>query len=165
MDSGSNMWWMGPLVFTALRILQTEARITHAQIQGHAIVFRVPLSMRVLFASFIIGITCLVVMSIRREEAWLLVLGEAVVMAACLAWPPTITLTDQAIQRSLWWRPMVTLRWEDVIGVEKDIGGDLHVFGKQRQQQIENFAQYRNLSFHGQLEMYSLRFLQGCQNA
>ena len=88
-DSNSNVWWLGPLALTVLRLLYVEARLTHARVKGQFLVFAASLGIRILFAAGIIGFSVLTALSVGREEMWLLVAGSAIVMLVCLAWPAT----------------------------------------------------------------------------
>src|SRR5258708_1642837 len=114
MNATSNTWWIGPLVLTLLRLLDTEARLSHATARSGALVFRVGLALRLLFLVGIVGFSLGALVSIGREETWLLAMGATLVILACFAWPVTITLDDTQIRRTVWWKPTTTIPWNQV---------------------------------------------------
>jgi hypothetical protein len=61
MDSNSNIWWLGPLGLTVLRLLFVEARLTHVRAKGNMLVFSARPGMRLLFGAGIIGFSALTV--------------------------------------------------------------------------------------------------------
>jgi hypothetical protein len=129
MDSNSNIWWLGPLGLTVLRLLYVEARLTHARVKGKLLVFSAGLGIRLLFGAAIIGFSALTAWNIGREETWLLVMMAVIVVAVCFGWPATITIGELGIKRHLWWRPTLAVPWNEVSGIEKNAGGDIQVFG------------------------------------
>jgi hypothetical protein len=131
MNTTSNSWWIGPLVLTLIQILQTEARLSHAKAAHGAVVFRAALSVRLLFLIGIIGLTALTLASIGREESWLLATAAGFVILVCFGWPATIALDQNAIRRTVWWKPSVVILWSEVSGIEKNSAGDIQVFGNQ----------------------------------
>ena len=74
MDSNSNVWWLGPLGLTVLRILYVEARLTQARVKGDLLVFPAGLGMRLLFGVGIVGFSALVASRIGQEAAWLVLM-------------------------------------------------------------------------------------------
>jgi hypothetical protein len=118
------------MVLTLLRVLQSEARSTHARTKGMVIIFQVALAGRLLIGMGIVGFSVLILMSIGHEETWLLALGAGLVVSACFAWPATLIIVEDGITRRLWWRPTLAFPWKEVSGIEKNQGGDLEVFGK-----------------------------------
>lgn len=133
MNSTSNIWWIGPLVLTLLRLLYMEARLTHSSAKGNLLIFRAGIGIRVLFGIGIIGFSTLTLSSIGHEEVWLLAIGAALVICGCFAWPATVMISEQGVQRSLWWRGALTIPWNDISGIERNAGGDTQVFGKSGQ--------------------------------
>lgn len=133
MDSTSNIWWIGPLVLTLLRLLYTEARLTYASAKGDRLIFRAGIGLRLLFGVGIIGFSALTLSSIGHEEVWLLTMGAAFVIAGCFSWPATIMICEHGVQRRLWWRGSLTIPWSEVSGIEKNAGGDIQVFARSGQ--------------------------------
>jgi len=133
MDSNSNIWWLGPLGLTVLRLLYVEAQLTHVRAKGNLLVFSAGLGIRLLFGVGIVGFSALTVSNIGREETWLLATMVIIVVAVCLAWPATITTGEIGIKRYVWWRPTVAILWNEVSGIEKNAGGDIQVFGNHGQ--------------------------------
>ena|SRR5690349_13901720 len=129
MDSNSNIWWLGPLGLTVLRLLYVEARLTHVRTKDNLLVFSAGLGIRLLLGAGIIGFSALTVSSIGREETWLLVTMAIIIVAVCFAWPATITIGEASIQRHVWWRPTLAIPWNEVSGIEKNAGDDIQVFG------------------------------------
>jgi hypothetical protein len=132
-NPGANVWWIGPLVLTLLRLLYTEGRLSRAAFKNGSFVFRAGIGLRLLFMLGICGFTVGIVLSIGREEFWLLAMGAALVISVCFAWPATITVDDAAITRSLWWRRLEAIPWKQVSAIECNAGGDLQVFGNHGQ--------------------------------
>jgi hypothetical protein len=133
MNSTSNIWWIGPLVLTVLRLLYVEARLSHAASDGGVLIFRSSLGLRLLLLVGIVGFSAGTLLSIGKEETWLLVIGAMLGMAACFVWPATIILDGSAIRSKVWWRSSTALPWNQVSAIEKNMGGDLQVFGTQGQ--------------------------------
>lgn len=131
MDANSNVWWLGPLGLTVLRILYVEARVSQARTRGNLLLFPAGLGIRFLFGGGIIGFSALVVSSIGQEATWLLVTMTMVILALCFAWPATITIGEDGIRQHTWWRPMRMIHWTDVTGIQKEVSGDIEVFCKQ----------------------------------
>jgi hypothetical protein len=129
----SNMWWQGPFVLMVLRLVHTEALLLRAKRNGEVLVFRGALSMRVLFACGIAGLSFGVYFSIGREEMWLLLLAATMVLGLCLAWPATISLGPDGLRRHLWWRRTTAIPWTEVTGIQKNQGEDIEVFGRNGQ--------------------------------
>jgi hypothetical protein len=63
-----------------------------------------------------------------------------IVVAACFAWPTTIAVGEAGVQRHVWWRPTLTIPWNEVSGIEKTAGNDIHVFGDHGQ--CVNFTRF-----------------------
>jgi hypothetical protein len=130
MNSTSNIWWIGPLMLTLLRLLYWEARLTHANRQGTTLIFRGAKTLRLLFGLGIIGFSVLIMLSIGHEEKWIRAGSTGFVIAWCFGWPPTITTNENGLHRHVWWKPAITIPWADVSAIERNVGGDLQVFGK-----------------------------------
>ena len=130
MQQTSNTWWIGPLALTILRLLYVEARLSHASSKLGVLVFRAVPAARLLFLIGIIGFSALTICSIGSEEVWLLAMGAAIVIGACFLWPVAITLDDNAIHASVWWRRSIVIPWDQVCGIESKAGGDIQVFAK-----------------------------------
>ena len=163
MDSNSNIWWLGPLGLTVLRLLFVEARLTHVRAKGNLLVFSTGLGIRLLFGAGIIGFSALTVSNVGREETWLLAAMAMIVVAVCFAWPTTITVGEAGIQRHVWWRPMLTIPWDQVSGIEKTRGDDIHVFGDHGQ--CINFTRFHVDPVGFQDEVLRRAKLKGVSNA
>ena len=75
----------------------------------------------------------LIVTGLRNEKWWVLAGIMAFVILFCFIWPGTIILNFSGIIQQVWWRPTVTIRWSEVSAVERNIAGEIQVFGKQGQ--------------------------------
>jgi hypothetical protein len=82
-ETPSNMWWIGPLVLTLLRVLHTDARVARATAKGGTVVFRAALGVRILIGSGIVGLLILIAKGIGNEETWLLIAGSTLVILMC----------------------------------------------------------------------------------
>jgi hypothetical protein len=133
MTSTSNSWWIGPLVLAVLRLLYVEARQTQAAAKGGELIFRAGIGVRLLFGCGIVGFTFGILASLGTEEGWLLVSGACFVIGWCFAWPVTLVIGKDGIRRSVWWRKPVLIPWAEVTGIERNIGGEIQVFGKEGQ--------------------------------
>ena len=133
MNTESNIWWIGPLVLTLLHLLYKEARLSHATKKGDQLVFRAGVGARVLLALGIVGFSLGTLASIGREEPWLLALGAALAISCCFGWPVTIVMDDHSITRHIWWKPGISIPWNEVSGVERNAGADIQVFGNHGQ--------------------------------
>jgi hypothetical protein len=129
----SNIWWLGPLGLTVLRLLYFEARLSRARSKGGLLVFSASIGVRLLFGVGVVGFATLTVLGIGHEEAWLLGASTAIVVCLCFAWPVTITLGPDGIAREAWWRSRLIIPWSAVTGIERASGGEIEVFGKQGQ--------------------------------
>jgi hypothetical protein len=125
----SNIWWIGPVVLVLLRVLYAEARSSRATRAGDALVFRPALGVRLLLGVAILGFFVGIVLSIGREELWILIGSAILVVAMCFAWPSTFTVGGDEILRQSWWRPNARIPWTAVTGVEKRAGGEIYVYG------------------------------------
>jgi hypothetical protein len=126
----SNMWWIGPVVILLLRILYSEAISERAGRRGDALVFRMALGARILFAVGLLALLVTFALSIGHEEKWVYVLGGLLLAALCFACPVTIILAEDAIYRSVWWRRRLRIPWESVIGIEREPSGESQVYSK-----------------------------------
>jgi hypothetical protein len=127
----SNVWWIGPVVLVLLRVLYAEARSSHAGITGDALVFRPALGVRLLLGIAILGFFLGIILSIGREETWILVGSAMLVVLMCFAWPSTITVGKDGIRLRSWWRPSTRIPWTTVTGIEKRTGGEIYVYGSE----------------------------------
>jgi hypothetical protein len=129
MRSQSNIWWIGPLVAIALRLLIVQARATRAVRVGKAIVFGV---VPVIRFGVLFGLVVIVVFTIRdfgSSPTWLRILAFIIVVLGCMAWPATFIVTENALVHSIWWRRTVTIPWAEVVQVERTKAHDLNVYG------------------------------------
>jgi len=126
----SNIWWSGPIVLVLLRVLYAEARSSRASSAGDALVFRPALGVRLLLGVVIVGFFVGTVVSIGREELWILIGSAVLVIVMCFAWPSTITVGSDGILGQYWWRPSTRIPWTAVTGIEKRAGGELNVYGR-----------------------------------
>lgn len=140
MNSESNIWWIGPLVLTLMRLLYVEARLSHASNEGKMLLFRGSIGWRCLLLVGVLGFSFLTIRSIGHEETWLLVAGAASAIAGCFGWPATIIVDDRCVSSRVWWKPNVSIPWNEVSGIERNAGGDIQVFGSHGQS--INFTRY-----------------------
>ena len=125
----SNIWWIGPVVLVLLRLLYAEARNTRASVRGEALVFRAARGVLILFTFGIAVFLVLLVRSIGHEDTWIILLGVALTIFLCFAWPRTITMDSNAIAARVWWRPAARIPWNAVVELERGAGGDWTVYG------------------------------------
>ncbi len=130
MTSASNSWWIGPLVLMALRLLYLEAQLARTAIKGRNLIFRGGLGLRLLLAGCIVGVSVLISTSIGSDESWISIGLGCFVVAWCFAWPVTLVIGDDGLRRSVWWRRASVIPWKEVTGIERNIGGEIQVFGK-----------------------------------
>jgi len=95
--------------------------------------FRPESVLRVLLLFGILGFSIGTVLSIGKEEPWLVGIGAALVIAGCFVWPVTIMLDPVEIRSNVWFRPARVIPWNDVSGIERRTGGDIQVFGNHGQ--------------------------------
>ena len=88
---------------------------------------------RVVFGIGIFGFSAGILASIGKEESWILGGSAVLVIAGCLAWPATIALDSKGITWTMWWRRARHVRWSEVVGIEKNRGGEIRVFDNQGQ--------------------------------
>jgi len=127
MDGSSHTAWSAPLVLIGMRLLYVEAGLSRAKSSGKSIVFRGALGLRILFGVAIFYTTWTVIAAVGHEESWVLILGEVIAALFCLAWPAVITIDDIGVSKKRWWRPMKTIRWDEISGVERDGAGTYSV--------------------------------------
>jgi hypothetical protein len=128
--SSSNMWWIGPLVAALLRLSYLEVISTRVDSSGSELVFRGIAGFRILLAIGTFGLLGVSVASKGREETWLYVVAGLVVVAFMFSWPPTITISEDAIRRDVWWRSAFRIPWSEVVGIERRVGGGWRVYAK-----------------------------------
>jgi hypothetical protein len=129
----SNSWWIGPFVLAIIRLLYVEAQLTRTAVKGRDLLFRAGTGIRLLFGSGIIGFSVGIFTNIGHEENWLLLLAACLVLTLCFAWPVTLVIGEDRLRRSVWWRRSLVIPWNEVSGVERNIGGEIQVFGKNGQ--------------------------------
>jgi hypothetical protein len=159
----SNIWWIGPVVLVLLRVLYAEARSSRATRAGDVLVFRPALGVRLLLGVVIVGFFVGIVLSIGREELWILIGSAMLVVAMCFAWPSTITVGGDEILRQSWWRPNTRICWTAVTGVEKRAGGEIYVYGSDGQN--VTFSRYHVDPRRFEREVIARAHLQGSIDA
>ena len=127
------MWWIGPLVAVLLRFSYVEAISTRVDSRGDRLVFRGTAGFRILLVTGTLGLLSVLVASKGREETWLYVVAGLFVGAFMFSWPPTITINQDAIRRDVWWRPAFRIPWNEVVGIERQVGGGWRVYAKSGQ--------------------------------
>jgi hypothetical protein len=132
MANDSYTWSNGPVVIILLRVLYIEAISERASRQQGALVFRVALGARILYVVGISAFLATYVYSVfvLHEGTWVYVVGAICITALCFGWPVTITVTDEAIYRRVWWRRRLRIPWDHVVGLEKAPGNEWCVYGK-----------------------------------
>jgi hypothetical protein len=121
------MWWMGPVVIFASRLLYMTARDSRASRSGSVLFFRVSLALRILFG-FAISVLCYYfIKDFNHEQGWLIALAAVVIILLCLAWPGTITVDPAGVSSQVWWRGRRTMPWEAGVGLDKDAEGNMEV--------------------------------------
>jgi hypothetical protein len=127
-DTTSNIWWIGPLVLVLMRVVVFNARLSGAERDGRALVFRVAPSFRYMAWLGVLIFTVLFIRAIGREEPWVLALAGVAALLFSLAWPPTFVCTPTSLIRYLWWKPQVAFSWDEVTQIEHTKGGDLNIY-------------------------------------
>jgi hypothetical protein len=124
-----NMWWMGPTVIVFCRLLVLEARLTRSERSGSALVFRIPIAGRLIWAFSLLSLSVLLVKDLGKDELWVTTIGIVLVVFLSLGWPSTITVDSSGVTRHLWWKPKRHVSWNQVVCLEKNRGGDLKLYG------------------------------------
>jgi hypothetical protein len=126
-------------VTVGLIIIQAEARIGLARWKGKALVFRFPLLFRAGIAWTPAFLGYLLVRDWSGEDWLIRVLGVILVLWFLFAWPPTILLTSQGIERRWWWRPRIFIPWNEVVDADLNAGGDMTIVGTDASIQFSRF--------------------------
>lgn len=128
MQTSSNIWWIGPLVLVFIRVVISNARLSKAERDGNALVFRVAPMFRYTASLGLLLLALLTIRAVGKEETWVVVAGFTTVLLIALVWPPTFVCTPTALIRSFWWRPKTALPWNEVAQIERTKGGDLNIY-------------------------------------
>ena len=128
-NSTSNIWWIGPVVLVAVRLLYAEARSARAEARGTELVFRPVLGFRVLAAVGVIGILFAIVLSGGQEEAWVYALAVGLLVLLCFGVPATIMLGGDGVRQQAWWGRKTFISWGEISGLEKRPGGEMLIYG------------------------------------
>jgi hypothetical protein len=126
-------WWSGPLVLIALRLIAVEAGLAHAETREGTLIFRGGRALRFVIGGAIVGFSVLVAKGMGREETWVLLGGAAFPILGCFAWPSTIVISPNGIQRHVWWRRTANIPWNQVGAIAKSATGYIEVVGKNGQ--------------------------------
>ena len=117
------------MIAIVLRMLAVEARAAHARMKGRAIVFPVT-AVYTWIGGF--GLAALIAIGIRdfaSSELWLRVGWGGMVLFISLSWPATFICDASGIVQRFWWRPAISIPWNDIVQLESTKGGDLNVYG------------------------------------
>ena len=69
-------------------------------------------ALRFVIGGAIVGFSVLVAKGMGREETWVLLGGAAFPILGCFAWPSTIVISPNGIQRHVWWRRTANIPWK-----------------------------------------------------
>jgi len=111
-----------------LRMLAVEARAAHARMKGRAI-FPV-MSVYRWIGGF--GLAPLIAIGIRdfaSSEPGLRVGWLGTVLFISLSWPATFICDASGIVQRFWWRPAISIPWNDIVELESTKAGDLNLYG------------------------------------
>lgn len=135
-----NIWWIGPVVLVASRLLYGQARASRASNSGSELSFRATPAVRIILG-FAISVSFVVlVKSIGHEEPWVIALGTALFVLLCLGWPSTITVDQYRLTRQIWWKRKSAIDWDSVADLERGPDGDVTVYGANGN--VINFSRY-----------------------
>jgi hypothetical protein len=81
------MWWMGPTVIVFLRLLVVEAQLTKSERSGSALVLRIPIIGRLIWAFSLLSLSVLLAKNLGKDESWVTILGIALVVSLSLSLP------------------------------------------------------------------------------
>ena len=124
-------WWLYPAVASGIGIFQLEARLSHAAWKNRKLIFRFPLLLRL----GILGVPGLLIYLLYRdwptEEWWVNLLGIAMTLWFLLSWPPTVVISNDGIERQVWWKRKVFIPWDQVVDAEVNQNGDMEIIGQE----------------------------------
>jgi hypothetical protein len=125
----SHDWPMYPVVAAGLAILQLEARLEHAAWRNGKLLFRFPLLFRALLIGAAGALAYYGHRDWSREVWWVNLLWVIVTICFLLGWPPTVVISTVGIERRFWWKPRISIPWEQVVDAEINQDGDMTIIG------------------------------------
>jgi hypothetical protein len=119
----------GPYDRGSLELFYLQAKSSRASRSGTAIVFGVSLPLLVMLGLAISTLVVVFVTYKEPRELWLNILGATLILAMCLAWPSSITVDQSGVTSKVWWRRRSRIGWDAVVDLERNIAGDMKVYG------------------------------------
>jgi hypothetical protein len=120
-------------VIVFLRLCYAEAICARADSSGGGLVFRGIAVFRILLAFASVALLSIAIASKGQEGPWVYPGAGLFVIAFLFSWPSTITVNRDAIRRDVWWRPVLRIPWNEVVGIERQVGGGWRVYSKNGQ--------------------------------
>lgn len=122
-------WILAPLVTTVISVVQLEARLTRAEVQGKKVVFRGALPLKILFGFGATVITIVLYQQWAETELWIAILAIGFIFCFLFGWPNTIVTDERGIECHWWWRTRVQIPWGEVEYAERGETGFIKIVG------------------------------------
>lgn len=122
-------YFLYPVVAAGLGVFQLETRLEHASRKNGKLLFRFPLLFRLGIFGAAVATTYYSHRDWAISEWWLRILAVGFDLWFLLAWPPIVTISDQGIERLVWWKPRVFMPWTEVVAAEINQDGDMTIIG------------------------------------